>query len=225
LLARENHRGFCWRGFPRDLFPDFLEIFRDVFEVRITGAVGVGCQEGKLDKKRKRGDLPGVVGQELGVKLSGFFGGVRVEDGLLPGALAEAGLAGSFFVAGRVELLLAQFCLAGRASQKNSGEMLDAGLAGVGRLGGGNGIGDVADEANVLFAGGFGDGEIGFGLEAGLHFDEVDAFGFQFADGGIGFGGGLHNDRRLKGRRVAVEVGAGEEDLRAELSAGVDFVF
>jgi len=182
-------RRFVGEAFGASLFPYFLEILWNVFQVWVVGVIGGGRKEGKLDQQGKRWNLPGVVRQELGVKLLRFFGGVRVEDGLLPGALAEAGLAGSFFVAGRVELLLAKFCFAGRASQKNSGEMLDAGLAGVGGLRGRDGIGDVAYEADVFLAGGFGDGEIGVRFEAGLHFDEVDAFGFKFADGGIGFGG------------------------------------
>ena len=76
-----------------------------------------------------------------------------------------------------------------------------------------------------FFVGGFGDCEIGSRFQARLHFDEVDAFGFQFADGGIGFGGGNDDDRRLEVRRVAVEVGAGEKDLWAGLVASVDFLF
>ena len=207
------------------MFPDFLEILRDVFQVRITGAVGGGCQEGELGEKRKRGNLPGVIGEEFGVELLGFFGRVRVEDGLLPDPLTEAGLARSFFVGRRMEWLLAKFRFPGAAGEENPGQVFDTGLAGVGSLSGGDGIGDVADETDVFFARGFGDGEIGGGFEARLDFDEVDTFGFQLADGGIGFGGRLDNDGRLEVGRVAVEVRAGEKDFWAGLIAGIDFLF
>ena len=109
--------GFIGQAFGAALFPDFLEILRDVFQVGVVGAVGCGREVGKLDQQGKRGDLPGVIGEKFGVKLLGFFVGVGIEDGLLPGALAEAGLARGFFAGGRIQLLLAQLGFLGRTRE------------------------------------------------------------------------------------------------------------
>jgi len=88
---------------------------------------------------------------------------------------------------GRDEKLLAhEFGFVAGTAAKYVGEVFDAVLAGIGGVGGGDAVGNVADEDDVFAVCGLGDGEIGVAAEDGLDFDEVDAASNELVDVFVG---------------------------------------
>src|SRR5229473_2130288 len=65
--------------------------------------------------------------------------------------------------------------------------------------------------------------EIRFAIKARLRFDEVHAFDGKPIDGRARFSRGLNDDGRLVGRRIAIEIGPGEENLRPKANATRNF--
>src|SRR5579871_753987 len=79
-------------------------------------------------------------------------------------------------------LALKKFVLGGRASFKNSRQVLNALLPSVGSLGGADHVGNVPHQGHFLFFSFFDHGEIGVPPNVRLYFDEVGIVGLQVID-------------------------------------------
>ena len=135
--------------------------------------------------------------------------------------LAMAAL--SFFASGCGALLAEFGFLRGTIKREVAVEdVFDASLAGRGSFGGGNGIGDVADEIDLLDFRFVGDGEIAFAAEFGEDFDEIAVLLFHFLDGATALAG-IGNRQRVFGAGFGVgEEGTGGDDARADQFSGFD---
>jgi hypothetical protein len=81
----------------------------------------------------------------------------------------------------------------------------------------------VPDKTNVQLFTFFSDGEIRFAIYARLRFDEINAVARGAIDGSARFGCGFHDDGRLVGGRLTIEIWPSEKNLRARTKAARDF--
>ena len=215
--------GTMFEPLVNSVLPNLTFVLRNIFNTPVAQQVGLRCHESKMNDDGEGGNLPGIVGDEGAKKSIGLLRGVGIEKLALPGARARKRLFRRHVRRIGAELLFAQFVFFAGAGKEDAGEMLDAGLAGLGRLESGDAVGDVADKTNVALPGFVSDGQVGFAREARLRFDEIDALTDKKVDSVAGFCGIFYNDGGLVARRFAVKIGAGEKDLRPGTVARFDF--
>src|SRR5580704_18392143 len=93
--------------------------------------------------------------------------------------------------------------------------MLDAFLSRIRSFAGRNAIGHVSNEGDVLATANIRDSKIRVTAEIGLHLDEIGSARNQGVNIFAGFRGIGDDQRRLKKRRIPIEIGSSKENSRS----------
>jgi hypothetical protein len=118
---------------------------------------------------------------------------------------------------------LEEFVFERRTAFKDSDQVLETLLSGIGGFGGTNRIWDVADEGDALFAGFVGDGEDGIAGNEGLQLDEINATALQVVHGTAAIGGSGDGNRTGKARLGTIEHRTGNYHAWSEQGSGGNF--
>ena len=150
--------------------------------------------------------MPGVVATELREK--------RLALGLIDAAVcvgSDGKAVAEIF--GAAESVHQGLLLAG-ARDADALEVLHGALTGARGLLGGDGVGEVAFEIDVLFFCFGGQREVCVARDARVNLDEIGATGFDFVDGAAGVVGLFYDNGTGPDGRTAIDDGASKVDFR-----------